>query len=498
VNNLKKTFHYIIFFILAGLLALSLISIFGEYTATVYAATPTPTPKPSPTATPSPTPSPTPKPSSTPTPSPTATPTPSPTATPTPSPIPTPTPSLTPNPSSTPTPTASPSGAPPSTQVNFAVSGGGSTIPSGTQSYNNSQQVSISAIADNGFAFVSWSVNPAGAVAFSNASSASATATINAACTITATFAQANYQIGFVVSGSGSISPSGLQTYPSGNVVMLSATAGSGFVFGSWSVSPGSAVAFGNASSTSTWAIINGNGNITATFNPAACQVKLNVNGGGSISPSGTQSYMPGQQVPLSATAGSGFVFGSWSVSPAGAATFSSASSASTTATINGDSIITATFFESSPTPSPNSNPTPTPSQNASPTPVPSQISSPTPAPALTSTPIPTVTTISPTITPSPTASHPTPTPNSTATPTPLYNETAMLTFAGFTLPLTLIDVSLYFAFLSIILVPTSKLLPRYYQVRPSSIRKLEYAALLVALLFLSTAAWQVIVAAIG
>jgi hypothetical protein len=73
-----------------------------------------------------------------------------------------------------------------------------------------------------------------------------------------------------------------------------------------------------------------------------------------------------------------------------------------------------------------------------------------------------------------------------------------MLTYAGVTLPLNLIDISLLFAFLAIILVPTSKLLPRYYQVTPSSIRKLEYAALVVSLLFLLTAAWQVIIAALG
>jgi hypothetical protein len=87
-----------------------------------------------------------------------------------------------------------------------------------------------------------------------------------------------------------------------------------------------------------------------------------------------------------------------------------------------------------------------------------------------------------------------TPTPLSTATSTTYTSNTGVLSF----LPFNLIDISLFFAVLSIILVPTSKLVPRYYQMIPSVIRKLEVAALVVSSLFLLTAAWQVITAIIG
>ena len=370
-------------------------------------------------------------------------------------------------------------------QVTFATSGSGSTSPSGVLTYNSSQQVSISATPSSGFSFSSWSVSPSGAATFGNLASASTTATINGSCTITATFVQATYQVSFVVSGLGSIIPSGNQSYPSGQVVVLAATPNNGFVFGSWSASPSNATIFQDTFSPSSWVIIYGNCNITATFNLAQYQVTFAVSGNGLTSPSGTQSYLPGQQVPISATAGSGYSLASWGVSPSGAATFGNAVSASTTATINGNCTLTASFTQDAATPTPTTTSTPTPTLTLTPTPTPtSNISS-----TLTPTPTP-----STKATPSPTTSHLTPTPLSTATSTSNKSKTDLLSV----LPFSLIDLSLFFAVLSIILVPTSKLVPRYYQMIPSVIRKLEVAALVVSSLFLLTAAWQVITAIIG
>ena len=87
-----------------------------------------------------------------------------------------------------------------------------------------------------------------------------------------------------------------------------------------------------------------------------------------------------------------------------------------------------------------------------------------------------------------------TPTPTQQATPTATSSTSGPFSV----LPFNLMDISLFFAVLSIILVPTSKLVPRYYQMVPSVVRKLEVAALVVSLLFLLTAAWQVISAIIG
>ena len=66
--------------------------------------------------------------------------------------------------------------------------------------------------------------------------------------------------------------------------------------------------------------------------------------GGVSVSPSGTQSYDPGDVVAISATADTGYEFDEWVVT--GSIIVDDSSSSSTTATINGAGTITATFTE--------------------------------------------------------------------------------------------------------------------------------------------------------
>ena len=172
-------------------------------------------------------------------------------------------------------------------------------------------------------------------------------------------------------------------------------------------MSPSGAAQIGDNSSTSTFAIIYGSCNITANFNLASFRLILLQLVIVRLRPSGLQSYLPGSQVSVSAVAGSGFSFASWSVSPSGMATFLDAASASTMATINGNCTLTAYFNQISPTPTPATTPTPTPTSTIS--------STATPTNSSTSTPTPTPTgTVNPTKTPL----QSTPTPLSTATPT--------------------------------------------------------------------------------
>ena len=124
--------------------------------------------------------------------------------------------------------------------------------------------------------------------------------------------------------------------------------------------------------------------------------------------------------------------------------------------------------------------PTPTPTSPGSPTvtPVPGSSTSDSPS----SSP-----NVSPTVKPNPSNS-------SHVSPSPLpsgFNLNSDL----MVLPLSFLDISLFFAFLSIILLPTSKLLPRYYQMVTPLIHKLEVAAVLVSVLFLLTVAIQVAMA---
>ena len=70
--------------------------------------------------------------------------------------------------------------------VTFTTSGSGTTNPSGMQNYTAGQVIQISAVANNGYTFSLWTAT--GAITFDDENSASTSATINGAGTITSTF----------------------------------------------------------------------------------------------------------------------------------------------------------------------------------------------------------------------------------------------------------------------------------------------------------------------
>ncbi len=225
--------------------------------------------------------------------------------------------------------------------VTFAESGGGgsSTIsPSGTASYTG--PVQISATVGSGYTFSGWSAT--GSITFADATSASTTATVNGAGTVTATFTQTDYQVSFTTSGGGSgstISPSTSGSYTAGQPVTIKATVGSGYTFSGWSAT--GSITFADATSASTTATVNGAGTVTATFTQITYQVVFGTSGTGTTSPSGTQN-IPAGPVSIVATAGTNYQFSGWSAT--GSITFADATSASTTATVNGAGTVTATF----------------------------------------------------------------------------------------------------------------------------------------------------------
>ena len=159
--------------------------------------------------------------------------------------------------------------------VSFSASGGGgsSTIsPSGTASYTGA--VPITATAGAGYTFSGWSAT--GSIIFGDASSASTTATVNGAGTVTASFTQTDYQVSFSTSGGGSgstTSPSTTGSYTMGEPVMITATAGNGYKFSSWTAT--GSITFASSSSASTTATVNGAGSITADFVSLAASIKI-------------------------------------------------------------------------------------------------------------------------------------------------------------------------------------------------------------------------------
>ncbi len=152
------------------------------------------------------------------------------------------------------------------------------------------------------------------------------------------------YSVDFVMSTGGlTISPTA-GAHAVGGTIAVSATPNTDYVFNQWQ-STGS-ITFANANSASTTATISGAGTITATFtySPAG-QYSVTFDygaGGASVTPSGTQSYVPAASVPITATAASGNHFTLWTST--GSITFDAAASASTNAHINGAGTITANF----------------------------------------------------------------------------------------------------------------------------------------------------------
>jgi flagellin-like protein len=231
--------------------------------------------------------------------------------------------------------------------------GGSSMSPTGTQTYAGGSAVSIYAIPASGYQFSNWiSSTTSGSITFDSVTSATTTAHINGAGTVTANFNQIQtgqtYQVTFTTNGGGTSSttnPSGTQTYNAGQIVPIRATAGSGYQFSSWSTT--GSISFDSSTSISTNARIDGDGSIIANFivsQPAQnYQVTFSLGtGGASMNPSGTQNYAGGSAVPISAVAASDYQFYSWIGT--GSISFDSATSISTTAHINSAGSITANF----------------------------------------------------------------------------------------------------------------------------------------------------------
>jgi hypothetical protein len=239
-------------------------------------------------------------------------------------------------------------------QVTFNLGTGGSSMnPTGTQTYSGGSSVPVSAIASSGYQFTTWTST--GTISFDTATSVSTVAHVNSAGSITANFIATqptqNYQVNWVLgTGGASMNPTGTQSYAGGSIVTISAVPLSGYQFSYWTATTTGFISFGSVTSAATTAQIGGTGSITANFIPIQTgqnyQVTFSTNGGGSSSttnPTGTQTYPAGAIVPISATAGSGYQFSSWSST--GSISFTSSSSASTNALINGEGSIIANFI---------------------------------------------------------------------------------------------------------------------------------------------------------
>jgi len=176
---------------------------------------------------------------------------------------------------------------------------GGTTSGGGT--YTTGQSVTVTAVANTGYGFISWTEG--GTVVSTNASYSFI---INSNKTLVANFVlqysvttSSNPTAGGTTSGGGS--------YTFGQSVTVTATANSGYNFVNWT--EGSTVLSSNASYAFT---ITSNKTLVANFTPIQYTVTTSSSptAGGTTSGGGT--YNSGQSVTVTATANSGYTFANW------------------------------------------------------------------------------------------------------------------------------------------------------------------------------------------
>jgi len=146
--------------------------------------------------------------------------------------------------------------------------------------------------------------------------------------------------------GNGTTVPSGEVIVKSGEVVNISATPNTGYVFISWT---GTGITFGNRYSADTTVSLAGKtATITANFADALSVLNLTVNSGGNgvTNPSGTIFALPANPVSITATPDFGYEFVNWEIiGGVPAPVFGDENSANTTVTVSAvSSIIQANF----------------------------------------------------------------------------------------------------------------------------------------------------------
>ncbi len=178
---------------------------------------------------------------------------------------------------------------------------GGTVVRSPNQeTFLPGTSVTLTAAPAAGYTFSGWSGGGC-------SGTAPCLLTMNADTTVTATFALIEYALNVSITGNGSVSKSPDQaTYHYGDVVQLTATAGTGYAFSQWS---GDLTGSANPASVT----INGNKTITAAFIPGYSLSVTMVGNGSVFKYPDLETYLPGQVATLNAAPDTGWSFSAWS-----------------------------------------------------------------------------------------------------------------------------------------------------------------------------------------
>jgi M6 family metalloprotease-like protein len=190
--------------------------------------------------------------------------------------------------------------------------------------YHYGDSVQLTATADAGWTFSTWSGDLTG-------STNPTTITMNGSKSVTATFTQNEYALTLNKVGSGSVTADPVKAaYHYGDSVQLTATADAGWTFSTWDGGLGTAnpVAL----------TIEGGRTVTATFTQNEYTLTLNKVGSGSVAADPAKgTYHYGDSVQLTATADAGWTFSTWSGDLSG-------SDNPATLTIDGNKSVAANF----------------------------------------------------------------------------------------------------------------------------------------------------------
>jgi uncharacterized repeat protein (TIGR02543 family) len=213
--------------------------------------------------------------------------------------------------------------------LNLTVNGSGTTNPAiGTHAYDTGAVVTITATPASGWKFDGWTGSTSG-------TNGTVSIVMDSGKNITATFSEVTYALTMSMNGTGTTDPAvGTRTYDAGIVVNLTATPAPGWKFDNWT---------GSTSGTNATAslLMDGDKSITANFSKVTYTLTISSNGNGTTNPvAGTHSYDSDTVVNLTAVPAKDWKFIGWSGD-------NTATTMSTTITINSNKTVVATFKQS-------------------------------------------------------------------------------------------------------------------------------------------------------
>jgi uncharacterized repeat protein (TIGR02543 family) len=148
--------------------------------------------------------------------------------------------------------------------LTMAISGSGTTSPSGTSSVRHGTLTLINATASSGYHFTGWTTSDT-TVKISSPTLSMTTLTLTGPATVTANFAINTYSLTVSSSGNGTTNPTGTSTVNYGEVTPIIATSDSGYTFVKWTRSS-TAAAISDSTQASTGVFLTGNATVTAIF----------------------------------------------------------------------------------------------------------------------------------------------------------------------------------------------------------------------------------------